>query len=158
MSRLRDLLTDRISANDKSCTLHLYSVATRNFHVSDATSRATLAQQLQGNLHVTVVSHATERATETQQPSCTRAVKNGGNATGVATPEADDFWDTLRARIDECDALIHQLCDARDDDDEHRAALLAVRKRMAPDKLSSDIRYLRAEIQRHLIQQERNKR
>ncbi len=62
------------------------------------------------------------------------------------TEEADDFWQTLRARIDECDALIHQLCDLRGDDDEHRADLLAVRKRMAPQKLDSDIAYLKAEI------------
>ena len=70
------------------------------------------------------------------------------NSTGqpLAANEADDFWQTLRARIDECDRLIHQLCDLRGDDEAHRADLLAVRKRMAPQKLDSDIAYLKNEI------------
>ena len=61
-----------------------------------------------------------------------------------ANEEADHFWRTFRARIDECDSLIHELCDLRRDD--HRADLLAVRKRMAPHKLDSDIHYLKSEI------------
>lgn len=62
------------------------------------------------------------------------------------TDDAAAFWATLTARVDECDQLIHQLCDLRNDEDEHRAALLEQRKRMAPEKLDSDIRYLRAQI------------
>jgi hypothetical protein len=64
----------------------------------------------------------------------------------LAQLEADDFWRTLRARIDECDRLIHLLCDLRADDDERRNDLLAVRKRMAPDMLDFDIAYLNGEI------------
>lgn len=62
------------------------------------------------------------------------------------TDQAAEFWQSLTARVDECDALIHQLCELRNDEDEHRAALLEQRKRMAPEKLDSDIRYLRAQI------------
>lgn len=76
------------------------------------------------------------------------AVLTAANDADLTTDEADDFWQTLRARIDECDTLIHQLCDLRGDDDEHRADLLAVRKRMAPQKLDTDIAYLKNEIQR----------
>jgi len=62
--------------------------------------------------------------------------------------DADDFWQKLRARIAECDALIHRVCDLRGDPDEYRAELLAIRKRMAPAKLESDIAYLKAVIKR----------
>lgn len=62
------------------------------------------------------------------------------------TDDTDDFWQTLRARIDECDRLIHELCDIRGDDHERRADLLAVRKRMAPNCLAGDIAYLKAAI------------
>lgn len=64
------------------------------------------------------------------------------------TPDADAWWATLAARIAECDRLIHQLCDLRGDSPEHRAELLAVRRRMAPDRIDSDIGYLRREIAR----------
>lgn len=74
------------------------------------------------------------------------AALTAANDAEQMTEAADDFWQTLRARIDECDALINELCDPRGDDDEHRAALLSQRKRMAPIKLHSDIAYLRAEI------------
>ena len=75
---------------------------------------------------------------------------NSRNSTGqpLAGTEADDFWCNLTARIDEIDALINQLCDLRNDSDEHRADLLAVRKRMAPVHLDVDIRYLLEEIER----------
>lgn len=62
------------------------------------------------------------------------------------TSDAAAFLATLTARIDECDALIHQLCDLRKDDDEHRTALLEQRKRMAPASLNPDIRYLKEQI------------
>jgi hypothetical protein len=58
-----------------------------------------------------------------------------------------DWWATLRAKIDQCDQLIHQLCDLRGDDAARRADLLAVRRRMAPEKLDGDIAYLHCEIQ-----------
>ena len=64
----------------------------------------------------------------------------------IAANDADDFWQTLRARIDECDRLINTLCNLRRDDDAHRADLLAVRKSMAPQQLDSDIVYLKAAI------------
>ena len=85
MSRLRDLLTDRINAIDKSCTLHPYSVATRNFHDSDATSSATAAQLSRGSPHVTAVLYATDGATAAQQTSCTTSPENETDATAVAT-------------------------------------------------------------------------
>ena len=62
--------------------------------------------------------------------------------------ESAEFWRNLTARIDEIDRLIHQLCDLRNDSDEHRADLLAVRRRMAPNNIGSDIEYLRGEITR----------
>lgn len=62
------------------------------------------------------------------------------------TDDAAEFWATLAARIDECDRLIHRLCDIRQDDDEDRAALLEQRKRIAPEKLDTDIAYLKAVI------------
>ena len=62
------------------------------------------------------------------------------------TDDAAEFWATLTARIDEADRLINRLCDVRHDDDEHRAALLEQRKRMAPSHLDSDIAYLKREI------------
>lgn len=73
---------------------------------------------------------------------------NSRDSTGqaLATPEADEFWQSLTARVDECDRLINELCDLREDDDEHRAALLEQRKRMAPTHLDSDIAYLKREI------------
>ena len=60
--------------------------------------------------------------------------------------DAARFWQGLTARVDECDRLIHQLCDLRNDTSEHRADLLAVRKTMAPDNLVRDIVYLKAAI------------
>lgn len=70
----------------------------------------------------------------------------------IAANESDeassDWWSTLRAKIDRCDHLIHQLCDLRGDDDARRADLLAVRKHMAPVKIDGDIAYLEREIDR----------
>jgi len=66
----------------------------------------------------------------------------------MAMAEADVFWITLKARIAECDALIHRVCDLRGEPDEYRAEMLAIRKRMAPEKLDSDIAYLKAVIKR----------
>lgn len=74
------------------------------------------------------------------------AALTAANDTDPALDEADDFWQTLRARIDDCDGLIRELCDLRHDDEEHRADLLSVRRRMAPQKLDGDIACLRAEI------------
>ena len=73
---------------------------------------------------------------------------NSRNSSGqpLASPEAADFWCTLAARVDEIDALIGQLCTLRHDTDEHRAELLAVRKRMAPNHIDTDIKYLREQI------------
>ena len=73
---------------------------------------------------------------------------NSRNSTGqpLAGTEADDFWCNLTARIDEIDALINQLCDLRNDSDEHRAVLQATRKRMAPAHVDLAIEYLRGEI------------
>jgi len=62
------------------------------------------------------------------------------------TDDAAHFWARLVTRIEECDRLINELCDLREDDDEHRAALLEQRKRMAPTHLDSDIAYLKREI------------
>ena len=63
------------------------------------------------------------------------------------TDEAAEFWSTFLARVTECDELINSLCDLRGDDDARRADLLAVRKRMAPQKVEGDIAYLKAEIE-----------
>lgn len=62
------------------------------------------------------------------------------------TDDAAEFWATLTARIDEADRLIHRLCDLRGDEPELRAELLATRKRIAPERLNSDIRYLREQV------------
>ena len=60
--------------------------------------------------------------------------------------EAVRFWQGLTARIDECDRLIQVLCHLRGDTDEHRADLLAVRKRMAPVHIDRDLAYLKTQI------------
>ena len=64
----------------------------------------------------------------------------------LPTDEAEAFWSTFLARVTECDELINSLCDLRGDDDARRADLLAVRMRMAPQKIDGDIAYLKAEI------------
>jgi len=64
----------------------------------------------------------------------------------LMTDEAAEFWSTFLARVTECDELINSLCDLRGDDDARRADLLAVRKRMAPQRVDGDILYLKAEI------------
>lgn len=92
---------------------------------------------------------ASSKALATSKPAPALTLSpNSSNSTAhaLATPEADEFWQSLTARIDECDRLINQLCDVRNDDDEHRAALLEQRKRMAPTHLDSDIAYLKREI------------
>ena len=63
-----------------------------------------------------------------------------------APAAAMQFWRGLISRVDECDRLIHELCDLRGDTDAHRADLLAVRKRMAPVHIDSDIGYVQSEI------------
>ena len=60
--------------------------------------------------------------------------------------EAARFWQNLTARVDECDRLIHQLCDLRNDTPEHRAALLEARKHMAPNSIDGDLAYLKAQV------------
>jgi hypothetical protein len=57
-----------------------------------------------------------------------------------------DWWATFREKIDQCDRLIHQLCDLRGDDEARRADLLATRKRAAPVHLDGDIEYLEKQI------------
>lgn len=101
-----------------------------------------------GTVKCTGPKHVTERwAPQLRQHKAEIvAALTAANDAELMTDEADDFWRTFRARIDECDALIHQLCDLRGDDDDHRADLLAVRKRMAPIKLDGDITYLKNEI------------
>lgn len=95
-----------------------------------------------------IATNSTTIATPKPAPVL-RFSPNSRNSTGqaLATPEADAFWQTLTARIDECDRLINQLCDVRHDDDDHRAALLEQRKRMAPTHIDSDIAYLKQQIQ-----------
>lgn len=70
----------------------------------------------------------------------------GASAACLPTDEAEAFWSTFLARVTECDELINSLCDLRGDDDARRADLLAVRMRMAPQKIDGDIAYLKAEI------------
>ena len=60
--------------------------------------------------------------------------------------EAARFWQCFAASVDECDRLIHELCNLRNDSDEHRFDLLAVRKRMAPNSIDGDIAYLKAQV------------
>ena len=74
------------------------------------------------------------------------AALTAANDAGLPTDQSDDFWQTLRANIDECDRLINELCDIRGDDLERRADLLALRKRMAPNSLPDDVAYLKAAI------------
>ena len=74
------------------------------------------------------------------------AALTAANDDDPSMDDADEFWRTFLARVTECDKLINSLCDLRGDDDEHRADLLAVRKRMAPQKLDSNIAYLKNEI------------
>ena len=71
---------------------------------------------------------------------------SSADASNEPTETPSDWWAMLRARIDECDRLIHELCDLRCDGDARRADLLAVRRRMAPQMLDSDIVYLKSEI------------
>lgn len=92
---------------------------------------------------------ASSKALATSKPAPALTLSpNSRNSTAhaLATPEADEFWQSLTARIDECDRLIHWLCDIRQDDDEDRAALLEQRKRIATEKRDSDIAYLKAII------------
>jgi hypothetical protein len=96
-----------------------------------------------------IAAHSTPLATPKAPPALGLSpISTNSDGQPLAVPEDDDFWRTLRARIDECDRLINQLCDRRGDDDDHRAALLRQRKRMAPQKLDTDIAYLKQEINR----------
>ena len=74
------------------------------------------------------------------------AENNAANEDG--TDDAATFWHGFMERVDECDRLIRQLCDRRGDSDAHRADLLAIRMRMAPANVDSDIKYLMDEIER----------
>lgn len=60
--------------------------------------------------------------------------------------EAASFWHGFKGRVDECDRLIHELCDLRSDTSEHRAILLEIRKRMAPNSIDGDIAYLQQQV------------
>ncbi len=103
-----------------------------------------------GNTNRSAVSPMSPLSPEKNTSSTDEAVEKNFNATliqgGEPEEEASDWWATLRARIDLCDALIHQLCDLRGDDHGRRADLLAIRRRMAPARLDEDIEDLRTEI------------
>ena len=60
--------------------------------------------------------------------------------------EAAKFWDGFIDRVNECDRLIHELCDIRGDDQARRDDLIRTRQRMAPNNIDGDIKYLREEI------------
>ena len=60
--------------------------------------------------------------------------------------ETADFWDGFIDRVNECDRLIHELCDIRGDDQARRDDLICTRKRTAPNNVDSDIKYLCEEI------------
>ena len=62
--------------------------------------------------------------------------------------ESKIFWSNLIERINWCDLLIHELCDVRGDDQVRRDDLILTRKRIAPDNIDADIRYLLEEIER----------
>ena len=98
---------------------------------------------------VKLAPNSTYLASAKPMPALTLS-PNSTNSTGhaLASSDATDFWGNLTARIDEIDALINQLCDLRGDSHEHRAALLAVRKRMAPTHIDSDTAYLHNDIAR----------
>ena len=87
-------------------------------------------------------SHASQYCESVAKPMpepflASSQTSQGGIADSIGQSEADDFWKTFRARIDECDRLIHQLCDLRHDDAEHRAALLEQRKPRLSVRLAS---------------------
>lgn len=62
--------------------------------------------------------------------------------------EAASFWQGFKGRVDECDRLIHELCDIRGDDQARRDDLIRTRQRMSPTNVESDIRYLLDESER----------
>ena len=106
---------------------------------------------LMGDLiHPAEIAAASKPLAAAKPTSALRLSPNSSNSTGqpLAANEADDFWKTFRARVEDCDTLINSLCNLRGDDDDHRAALLSQRKRMAPQKLDTDIFYLKNEIHR----------
>ena len=70
-------------------------------------------------------------------PNSTISIGEPLASVGVA-----EFWQGFIDRVNECDRLIHELCDLRNDTPEHRADLLAVRKRMAPARIDDDIKHL----------------
>lgn len=90
---------------------------------------------------------ANETTKEAQRVTPERTDESDGAITDcLPTGEAEAFWSNFLARVTECDELINSLCDLRGDDDSRRADLLAVRKRMAPQRIDGDISYLKAEI------------
>ena len=90
---------------------------------------------------------ANETTKEAQRVTPERTDESDGAiADCLPTDEAAAFWSNFLARVTECDELINSLCDLRGDDDARRADLLAVRMRMAPQKIDGDIAYLKAEI------------
>lgn len=95
----------------------------------------------QGNIKCTGPKPITERWTPQLRQHKAEIVA-ALNAANDPTPQADDFWVGLKARIEQCDALIHQLADLRGDSQEYREEMLATRKRMAPERLKGDIAYL----------------
>jgi hypothetical protein len=143
MSGLRELLQKRLTDNDKSCMLHAYTHATCNNNVNE---KSCVLQAYRNATCNNNVNRATTDATAAQPNALNPHVAVLSPATSDATSEAAAFWQGLSARIDEIDALINRLCDLRHDTDEHRADLLAVRKRMAPNNIDTDIQYLREQI------------
>lgn len=96
-----------------------------------------------------IAATSTSLATvKTLPPKALSPISTNSMGQPFAMTEADRFWTTLKARIVECDRLIHRVCDLRGDSDEYRAEMLAIRRRIAPAKLDSDIAYLKAVLKR----------
>ena len=123
---------------------------------SSANNDAKLAKLLNDDDSTTSqISHVSQSYESVGEPTykpflATSQTSQGGIAANddeLLTDEAAEFWRTFLARVTECDELINSLCDLRGDDDARRADLLAVRKRMAPQKVDGDIAYLKTEIE-----------
>ena len=65
---------------------------------------------------------------------------------GMPTPDADEYWLGFLDRATLCDKLIFDLCALRADSPGYRHRLLTLRQWIAPEKLDSDIEYLRTQI------------